>query len=234
MSDLRIGFGDAVKALDPARRRVGGYAIRWGSPSDRDLQGEYFTPDTKLWLDGQPVKYAVFDHGLDGELGSERIGKMTAKFDNTGVYVEGDLEAIDWGSDVTAKADRYLAKVYELAEQGKLGWSSGSSPYLARTEPGGKIKTWPIIEFSLTPTPAEFRNRVVPIKSWLDGRATKAGRTVSGVNWSMFDEIERRMRSDLDDIRLFLNQHKPPDWQPPDPGDSSLEQLAQATLLLTT
>ena len=39
----------ALKAI--GEDRIGGYLVVWGSPQQRDLQGEYFTPDTDLGLD---------------------------------------------------------------------------------------------------------------------------------------------------------------------------------------
>ena len=53
-----------------AEGRVGGYLVVWGSHDSRDLQGEYFTPETELgleWYDRRPVLY---HHGLDGDLKS--------------------------------------------------------------------------------------------------------------------------------------------------------------------
>ena len=41
--------GKAVKFVGVDR--VGGYLVMWGSPEEKDLVGEFFTPDTDFWLD---------------------------------------------------------------------------------------------------------------------------------------------------------------------------------------
>ncbi|NLS79690.1 MAG: phage major capsid protein [Chloroflexi bacterium] len=56
------------------------------------------------------------------------------------------------------KHNEYLAGLQELMKQGALGWSSGAVGHLAEIDPEtGEVKTWPIAEWSLTPTPAEPR-----------------------------------------------------------------------------
>jgi HK97 family phage major capsid protein len=64
--------------------------------------------------------------------------------------------------------DEYERGLMELAAAGKLGWSSGAAGHLVEREQVGKswhIKSWPIAEASLTPTPAEPRNAAIPVKS---------------------------------------------------------------------
>ena len=49
-----------LKTIDAPAGRVGGYLVVWGTPRQRDLQGEYFTPETDLgldWYDQRPVLY---------------------------------------------------------------------------------------------------------------------------------------------------------------------------------
>ena len=46
-------------------------------------------------------------------------------------------------------------------DQGVLSWSSGSLPHLVEVGAEGRIKRWPIVEGSLTPTPAEPRHSCV-------------------------------------------------------------------------
>jgi hypothetical protein len=82
-----------LKTLDAAAGRVGGYLIVWGSQKQRDLQGEYFTPETELglsWYDRRPVLY---HHGLDGALKSPVIGTIdTRVVDETRVWAEAQLD----------------------------------------------------------------------------------------------------------------------------------------------
>jgi len=138
----------SVKMLDAAEGRVGGYLIVWGTPQQRDLQGEYFTPETELgldWFDRRPVLY---HHGLDGQLKAAVIGVMdTITVDETGVWVEAQLDL----------RKRYVRAVQRLIDRGILGWSSGSLPHLVEVADDGRIKRWPVVEGSLTPAPAEPR-----------------------------------------------------------------------------
>jgi hypothetical protein len=164
-----IAFGGAVKALKGQRGRVGGYLVMWGDASRRDLEGEYFTPETDLGLDWFPARPALYHHGLDGTIGPVKIGQIDLLTpDDTGVWVEAQLDL----------RHRYVDAVLALVEKEALGWSSGTLPQLVRVE-RGKITRWPIVEGSLTPTPAEPRITVVPLKALLDlprleGLATKA------------------------------------------------------------
>ncbi len=138
----------AVKTIDAAEGRVGGYLVVWGNPAQRDLQGEYFTPETELgltWYDRRPVLY---HHGLDGDVGPAVIGVMdTLKADAVGVWAEAQLDL----------RQRYTRAVQRLVDSGRLGWSSGSLPHLVDVADDGRIRRWPIVEGSLTPTPAEPR-----------------------------------------------------------------------------
>ncbi len=128
--------------------RVGGYLVVWGNPAQRDLQGEYFTPETELGLDWYESRPALFHHGLDGSLKAAVIGVIdTLKADETGVWAEAQLDM----------RQRYVQTILKLIEQGALGWSSGSLPHLVEIAKDGRIKRWPIVEGSMTPTPAEPR-----------------------------------------------------------------------------
>ncbi len=61
---------------------------------------------------------------------------------------------------------------------GQLGWSSGTAAHLVEREEAGeawKIKMWPLgLDASLTPTPAEPRNKVIPLKSLSDNIQVEA------------------------------------------------------------
>ena len=152
--------GDAVKAI--GENKVGGYLVRFSSPKDPDLSGEFFTKSTQF---GPASILPVFyHHGFDGSIGKRVLGKADVKFDEVGMWVEAQLEM----------RDEYEKQIYELAKSGKLGWSSGSMSHLVEYESVGKstwIKTWIVGEASLTPTPAEARNEVIPLKSYLSDNA---------------------------------------------------------------
>lgn len=129
--------------------QVGGYLVVWGSPQQRDLYGEYFTPETDLGLDWYDQRPALYHHGLDGTMKTAVIGRITSlKADDTGVWAEAQLDM----------RSRYVQKIREMVQKGVLGWSSGSLAHLVEVTDDGWIKRWPIVEGSATPTPAEPRH----------------------------------------------------------------------------
>lgn len=137
----------AVKALE-TEGHIGGYLVVWGTPDHRDLQGEYFTPETDLGLDWYPRRPVLYHHGLDGKAMATMIGQIESmQPDDTGVWVEAQLNL----------HNKWAKAVWTLVKRGVLGWSSGSLPHLVGITSEGQIKRWPIVEGSLTPTPAEPR-----------------------------------------------------------------------------
>ncbi len=137
-----------VKMLD-APDRIGGYLIVWGSPQQRDLHGEYFSPHTELGLDWYAQRPCLFHHGLDDALKTSVIGTIdTLTSDDIGLWAEAQLHA----------HHRYLAAVRQLVAQGALAWSSGSLPHLVQRDDDGHLRRWIVVEGSLTPTPAEPRH----------------------------------------------------------------------------
>ncbi len=137
-----------VKTIDAPAGRIGGYLITWGEPRQRDLQGEYFTPQTDVGLDWYEQRPVLYHHGLDGALKAAVIGVIdTLRPDETGLWAEAQLDL----------RKRYVRAVRRLVDQGVLSWSSGSLPHLVEVRADGQIKRWPIVEGSLTPSPAEPR-----------------------------------------------------------------------------
>jgi phage head maturation protease len=145
MEEQRTTIG-AVKliGMDDSTATVGGYGVVFGG---RDLEGDTFGPDTDYKLDLVPAKLVFYDHTL-GDV-THDLGRVTndaIKVDDKGLWIEAQLD----------RSAAYVDEVLKLVEAGVLGWSSGSIAHLARAEKG-MIKSWPIVEFSLTPTPAEPR-----------------------------------------------------------------------------
>ena len=169
----------AVKMLGDGGR-VGGYLVVWGDDARRDLQGEYFSPETDLGLDWYPRRPVLYQHGLDGTLGPALIGQIEAmQPDSVGLWVEAQLDL----------RRRWTRAVLDLVRQGALGWSSGSLPHLVEIEADGHIRRWPIVEGSLTPTPAEPR--------YTDAVAVKAAYQALGlpVGRLSLDELQVRERA---------------------------------------
>lgn len=158
--DALAFFGDAVKALGDGK--VGGYLVRHSGTHDPDLTDDYFDNQTDIHApDTLPVLY---QHGMDTKMGKRVLGTAKTGRDEVGLWIEAQLDM----------RDKYEQAIYKLAEQGKLGWSSGALSHLVEREQVGKsyhIKTWFIGEASLTPTPAEARNNVLPIKSLITSEA---------------------------------------------------------------
>jgi HK97 family phage major capsid protein len=140
---------------------LGGYGVVFGGA---DLEGETFTKETDFWLDRitrtPPVLY---QHGRDEKLRTVVLGKGTiSDADDIGLWVETQI----------ALAEKYAGAIRELAGKGLLGWSSGTAGHLAVRD-GNVIKAWPIVEMSLTPTPAEPRtlgvSEIRSLTEWADG-----------------------------------------------------------------
>jgi hypothetical protein len=129
-------------------------------PIKKDLTGEYFTKDTYFGARDGDGCDTLFHHGIPLKKGLEDLADhvfapiKTTK-DDIGIFAETVLN----------QSDKYEAKVLELVNAGKLGWSSGSSSHLVKREKDGRLKRWIISEGSLTHMPCDPMNRAVPIKS---------------------------------------------------------------------
>jgi HK97 family phage major capsid protein len=147
----------AVKSINAAEGRIGGYLVIWGDSKMRDLQGEYFTKETDFALDWYEARPVLYHHGLDGQMKAAVIGRIDSlSVDEIGIWAEAQLDM----------HKRYVQAVQRLVEKGILHWSSGSLGHLVEVESDGHIKRWPLVEGSLTPTPAEPRRTdVQSIKS---------------------------------------------------------------------
>jgi hypothetical protein len=157
MDELLIQFGGEVKALGEGR--VGGYGVKFSTPADPDLVKDFFNGKTDYATEFPCKTNIYFHHGLDKTVGKKAIGKGELKIDDVGIWVEAQLDL----------RDKYTQAIYDLAQKGELGWSSGTVPSLVEREAEGKsywIKSWPLgIDMSLTPTPCEPRAQAVALKS---------------------------------------------------------------------
>ena len=152
----------AIKLIrqDSAEAVIGGHGILFGGLFDgKDLDGEDFTAETDYMLDLVPRKLVYINHsegaeletsdgksiilqGIDDPVGE--VIKVTP--DDIGLYMELLFK----------KADQYWAVVESMLNSGKAGLSTGTVGHLARRK-NKTITRWPIIETSLTLTPAEPR-----------------------------------------------------------------------------
>lgn len=138
--------GGTVKAVTGQPGMIEGYLASWGNPQDTDLQGEWFTPDTDFCLDWFAERPVLYHHGMDDSTGLKAIGTIKmAKADNIGLWVQAQLNL----------RDEYGDAVYKMVQAKEFGWSSGSVDHLVKIAKSGEIKVWPLIEGSVTPTPAQ-------------------------------------------------------------------------------
>ena len=155
-------LGGAVKSMGSGGK-VCGYLIVFADQSTPDISPmrDYFTlKGTDLDLESGIRPPVLYHHGLDATLKRRKIGRAELSKDEIGVWIEAQLEL----------RDAFEKSIYELAQKGKLSWSSGSVGHLVERKKVGdahEILSWPIAEASLTPTPAEPRGtQVLPLKSY--------------------------------------------------------------------
>lgn len=178
--DEFIVLGDEIKAteLDNGSVKLGGYLVRYGTPSDTDLVGDYFTKNTDYgsaeksdtWFNHrQPIRLKKSNVEVEY---TEPLPQATLKRDEVGIFAEVVLEA----------RNEYEKTIAELGLAGKLAWSSGTASHLVdrKNIKNGvtEIVRWRLgLDASLTPTPAEFRktNQILPIKSLLPDSALPDG-----------------------------------------------------------
>lgn len=138
--------------------KVGGYLVSYGGA---DTSNEYFDADTDFDVDMPAKLTTYFHHGMDEKVGKRKLSKTDLRDDGFGV----------WAETILQERDEYEKFIAELALAGKLGWSSGTVGHLMEREPQAdgrvKITRWPLAEASLTHTPAEPRNGVIPLKSFV-------------------------------------------------------------------
>ena len=193
--------GGFVKALGDGK--VGGFLIKYTDANNADLQGDYFTEKSDLgWNENIPVLY---HHGRDAMIGKRVIGKAAIVKQEDGVWVEAQLQL----------RDVYEAHIYKLAEEGKLGWSSGAVAHLVERDniKGNTawLKTWWIAEASLTPTPAEPRNVVVfTEENTTSGKSTKelqdAAMVASATEMISFTEAEEAFENEEEETIMTTTE----------------------------
>ncbi|MGC9395386.1 MAG: phage major capsid protein [Anaerolineae bacterium] len=134
----------AYKAILTPGGDIGGYGVVFTGPQEKDLQGDYFVPETNLWLEQYPLVPVLYQHGQDRAIGKRVIGTARPLRDEKGVWYEAQLQ----------QRDEYETLILELVKAGALGYSTGSLPHLVERAPDGKLLSWPVAEITLTPTPA--------------------------------------------------------------------------------
>jgi len=173
-SDEDAASPGLVKSL--GGNRIGGHAVLWGDTKRRDLVDEWFGPDTaELTAIFEVTKRLplLYQHAMDGRMQTQIVGLVDKMaMDDVGLWYEAQL----------TMAGQYRQAIEELIEQGALGTSSGTLPAARRVDRRtGKVVRWPVVELSLTPTPAEPRMMMRPVAE------IKAAFEAAGVSWEPLD-----------------------------------------------
>lgn len=120
--------------------------VPFGGPDGgKDLDGEYFTPATKLHLDQFPTPLIAYYHGYgpdrkpmgDPEYIGQTEGKPTIKADGV------------WWRVILDKTNEFAKRIWEAAKHGVARASSGSISQFVRIADNGEITSWPVAEISL-------------------------------------------------------------------------------------
>lgn len=153
--------GDKIFAtkMSDGNTKLAGYLVRFGDATKTDLTGEYFTAATDFgevgksqsWFNHrQPVEYKGKQMSY-----TEQLPDAALKLDEYGIFAEIVLGA----------RNEYEKMIADWGIKGLLGWSSGTAPHLVDRK-ANEITRWRLgLDASLTPTPAEPRNKVNPLKS---------------------------------------------------------------------
>lgn len=169
-----------IKSRGNGEAVVTGYGVVFGG---EDLYGETFSKDTDFMLSLVPEKPVLFNHGLPVRI---KQGDKSTEFSLKsflGAVKSSSIFADDKGLFIEAVLDEsadYMKEILDLIEQGVIGWSSGSIGHLVQRE-GKNIRTWPIVEFSLTHTPAEPRTLGVEHLRALEAVGLEASDTLEEV-----------------------------------------------------
>ena len=211
MDEQLIALGGAIKALGD--NRFGGYVVVFGDPTKTDLTGEFFTAETDYGVEWNDEAKATvyFNHGYDPVMKKRKLGRADLRMDDAGI----------WGEVILQERDEYEKMLVQLAQKNVFGWSSGSAPHLVEREPVGAatfIKTWPIVEASITHTPAEWRTQVMSLKS-IEGQFLSLEDSPTGAKPEVppeasLDAVERQ-GAKAADIRISEDKHMSENNTPP-------------------
>lgn len=148
MTDMTVKFAEGSDSI------IEGYGVPFGE----DLDGQRFEADTDRchsWFPkgGRPI---LADHGFNKKIKMSPVGvELSTTPDEIGDFVRAELD----------KSHKYYEAVAELVRQGKYGWSSGAPDHKVKIAKDGKIELWPVVEYSLTTTPAKPNTVAFAMKS---------------------------------------------------------------------
>jgi hypothetical protein len=118
-----------------------------GSFNGRDSYGTYATRNTDFCLDWFDERPFLYQHGLDGTIRTEPLGRMTVRRESDGLWLKGQVDL----------HNQYVGDIKQLMDAGALGLSSGAMAHLVEIdERTGEWIKWPLVEGSLTPAPSNL------------------------------------------------------------------------------
>ncbi|BCM89053.1 hypothetical protein IAD21_00896 [Abditibacteriota bacterium] len=173
--DTLIAFGSEIKSFKetPDAYKFEGELIVFDS-RDVSRERDRFTKSTEFFTDDGETRPVLYHHGLDPTMGKAKIGSARVFKRDGAVWVEGEIKK---------RTDYLETHIEHLAAQMKrkvtvkgvdyapFGLSSGAASHLverSREGDGHEIKSWPISEISITPTPAEPLTTCGSVKSLED------------------------------------------------------------------
>lgn len=167
MSDL-LSFGGAVRSLGNGKFEAP--LVLFTGPDKLDTYRTFFNEKTDYWVEFPTRLPLIYGHGFDQTLRHRRLGMNTSykgrvetTLTDAGVWMQGQLDI----------RDEYEAFIDDLVQDGKMGTSSGASGHLIVEErvegheDARWVSSWPLVEASLTPMPAQPENIVAPVRSVL-------------------------------------------------------------------
>ncbi len=145
--EIAVLPGYSVKAIGDDGW-VGGYLVKFGGDGDLSQWRDVFGKDTNY---GKHTKSDVWVHHrmLPGRGKQQLTNQAELGMDDEGVFVKHLLDL----------RKSYEAKLYAMAQDGKLGWSSGTAPHLVERKSLGdgrhEVTQWLLgLDASYTPMPA--------------------------------------------------------------------------------
>lgn len=167
-----------------------------------DLYGTKFTKNTDFWESTtSATPPLMYDHAMDAKLGLQMIGQVTKKkTDEVGIWFEAQMD----------KANKFAEAIAQMVRAGKMGVSTGTSPHMMSLD-GNTISSWPILEVSLTPTPAE--------PDTIDHLAQKR-----------YEEAVSNLIVAAEAVKALSSKSNPADESTADDADDSTEGLAKRKL----
>lgn len=133
---------ETINAVDDNGWILDVLGVPFGGPfGGKDAQGEYFTPQTDLWLERISKRPVVYYHGLVEDEGTPQVIGEELGWERRADGI--------WFRVALDRAHALARQVWEAAQKGMARASSGAIGHLVRVAPDGRILVWPVGELSL-------------------------------------------------------------------------------------